>query len=125
MKTCIHKGAIALGLMVCSSIVQAQSMNPTRIKEYVVKPVNTFDIALTNHYPEKMCYDIEENNKQSLIPSVCLAPMGRKVFKVITLTKPDEYGNHSFCTVARVKGNLRVRMCSTIKTYYPASSLGQ
>ncbi|MGL4843958.1 MAG: hypothetical protein ACRC2Y_04980 [Aeromonas veronii] len=118
-------GAIALGLMAVSTLADAHSQQPSMIKEYVTKPVNKFSVELVNRYPKPMCYRIEENGKPSMLADVCLNAGGSRQIDFWVNSKPDEQTDFTICTIPKIKGNIRVRLCSVVKTYYPYSQLAQ
>ena len=109
--------------LLLSGAANAHSQLPGEIKEYVVQPVNKFTVKLVNTYPKLMCYDVYENGKQTLRAPICLDSGASRSIDFWVNTPKDEMTYNDVCTQARNDGHFKVRMCTKIITYYPASSL--
>ncbi|KFA99275.1 hypothetical protein HW45_04855 [Vibrio sp. ER1A] len=110
-------------LAMVSLNVTAHSHQPQKIAEYVVQPVNKYQIELINMYPENMCYQVYIDGHLDGVRKYCLNAGEAADVDVWVNAKPDENTYKTVCTMPMLKGNLRVQQCTNFILHWPASLL--
>lgn len=105
------------------TVVNAHSHQPQSIKEYVVQPVNKYQIDLVNMYPKDMCYQVYIDGHLDGVRKYCLASGEKAKVDVWVNAKPDINTYKEVCTVPMLKGNIRVQQCTDFVLHWPASLL--
>ncbi|MGL5335304.1 MAG: hypothetical protein ACRC9R_04020 [Enterovibrio sp.] len=104
--------------------VNAHSQHPIEINQTVTDAVSQVEINVVNMYDRRQCYQILHNDLP--LPNfVCLEAKEKEKVKVWVRNIPDKYAVNQICSLSGVlEGhNIRTKLCTDIKTYYPASQL--
>lgn len=93
------------------------------IKLNVLSPVTEVEIQLSNLYKTKTCYSILHNNMLTPL-HYCLQPNETVKFRVTVLNIADKISENEICSITdMLNNNVRTRLCTKIKTYWPRSYL--
>lgn len=91
--------------------------------KYVLSKVYELEFNLGNHFKQKTCFDIEVNGKIFAPYGVCLRAGQTKKMSVWLPSQPDTETTNVVCSIAKNKGSINTRMCTTAKTVFPLSKL--
>lgn len=91
--------------------------------KYVLSKVYNLEFNLGNHFKQKTCFDIEVNGKIFAPYGVCLRAGQTKKMSVWLPSQPDTETTNVVCSIAKNKGSINTRMCTTAKTVFPLSKL--
>lgn len=111
-------------LLIYASNAFAHGHWPQKVEpRYIFTQVYELEFTLTNHFADKECFDIEINGKIYTPYSTCLAAGRSKKMKVWVPSQPDVKTTNKVCSVARNKGSIKTRMCTTATTMFAYSKL--
>lgn len=109
-------------LALLPAFVSAHGQHPTTISETVYQPITSVSIELHNLYSDSVCYEFEHNG-QLLDRKVCLKPASFQTESFYIQHLEDKPTDNKICSIALIKGSFQTKVCTQIKTLYPASIL--
>lgn len=104
--------------------VLAHSQHPNEINQTVTTAVSQVEVKITNMYNQRQCYQIL-HNELPLPNFVCLEAKETEKVRVWVRNIPDKNSLNQICSLSGVLegNNIRTKLCTDVKTYYPASQL--